>query len=78
MRTGSLRDVLRYMRVPRNEMRFFVELMERKLRELDELVDGLPISTEGKERLKLFPRYCVREMLMEGGLRADEVQPLRL
>jgi hypothetical protein len=78
LRTGSLRDVLRYMRVPRNEMRFFVELMERKFRELDELVDGLPISTEGKERLKLFPRYCVREMLMEGGLRADEVQPLRL
>ncbi len=78
LRTGSFRDVLRYVRVPRNDMRFFAELMERKLREIDELVDGLPLSPEGKEKLKLFPRYCVREMLKEGGLRVDEVQLLRL
>ncbi len=78
LRTGSFRDVLRYLRVPRNDLRFFAELMERKLQELDALVDGLPLSPEGKESLKLFPRYCVRAMLREGGLRSDEVQLLRL
>lgn len=78
LRTGSLRDVIRYVRVPRNDLRFFAELMEGKFQELDALVDGLPLSTEGKERLKLFPRYCVWEMLREGGLKADEVRSLRL
>lgn len=78
LRTGSLREALRFLRVPRNDLNFFTSLMERKLRELDALVEELPIAPEGKEKLRLFPRYCVREMLREGRVRADEVQLLRL
>ncbi|MDW8042407.1 MAG: polyprenyl synthetase family protein [Nitrososphaerota archaeon] len=77
-RTKSLRALLSIAKVRGEDISFFTSLLESKLSEIDQLVDSLPLNNDRKVLLRSFPRYCVREMLKEGGVDASSLRVLRL
>ncbi|MCS7095032.1 MAG: polyprenyl synthetase family protein [Thaumarchaeota archaeon] len=75
-KTRSLGALLNIAKVRGKTITFFTSLLESKLVEIDLLVESMPLENDRKVLLKSFPRYCVREMLKEGGVDVSSLRVL--